>query len=150
MKRHKQSGFLLPAAIFLVVILGSLGAYAVNLSTTQNVTSMQDVQGAKAYQMARAGVESMAYQVLAPATANLANCPAATSSLSLEGFEVTVTCNRSVDYFEQGADHTIAVYDIIATARFGAVGTANYVERQLQVTLSKCRGIDAASPYQCS
>jgi MSHA biogenesis protein MshP len=142
-------GFLLPAAIFLLVILGGLGAYAINLSTTQNATSLQDVQGARAYQIARAGVEWAAYQALAPATANLGSCPTSPSTLSIDGLSVTVTCTRSADYFEQGSDHTIAMYNIVSTASFGAAGSANYVERQIQVTLSKCRGTDAATPYQC-
>lgn len=142
-------GFLLPAAIFLLVILAALGAYAVNLSTTQNATSQQDVQGARAYQMARAGVEWAAYQVMVPATADLGNCPASPTNLSIEGFSVVVTCARSADYFEQGTDHTIAMYDVTATASFGTAGSAGYIERQIQVTLSKCRGTDAAVPYQC-
>ncbi len=144
-----QRGFLLPAAIFLLVILAALGAYALNVTSLQNAGSTQDVQGARAYQMARAGVEWAAFQVLAPGTANLANCPASPSNFSLDGFSVTVTCTRSVDYFEQGSDHTIAMYDITATATFGSAGSTTYAERQIQVTLSKCRGTDAATPYQC-
>lgn len=150
MRRNSQKGFLLPAAIFLLVVLSSLGAYAVNLSTTQNATSIQDTQGARAYQMARAGIEWAAYQVMVPATANLGNCPASTSTLSLDGFVVTVTCARSADYLEQGADRTIAMYSIVSTASYGVVGTSDYIERQLQVTLSKCRGTDALIPYQCA
>lgn len=143
-------GFLLPAAIFLVVILAGLGAYAVNISTLQQAGSAQDVQGARAYQMARAGVEWAAFQVLAPGTANLGNCPASPTVLNMEGFAVSVSCTRSADFYEQGTDHTIATYDIVATATFGAVGTVRYIERQVQVTLSKCRGEDAIPAYQCA
>jgi MSHA biogenesis protein MshP len=145
----KQQGFLLPVAIFLLVVLAGLGAYALNMSLLQQATATQDVQGARAYQMARAGVEWVAYQTLAPGTANLGNCPASPSSFSLDGFTVTVTCARSADYFEQGADHTIAMYQVTATASFGSAGMANYVERQIALTLSKCRGTDALTPYQC-
>lgn len=146
---NKQQGFLLPVAIFLLVVLAGLGAYALNLSLLQQASATQDVQGARAYQMARAGVEWVAYQTLLPGTADLGNCPASPSSLSVEGFTVTVTCARSADYFEQGADHTIAMYQVTATATFGSVGAPNYVERQIALTLSKCRGTDAAVPYQC-
>lgn len=142
-------GFLLPAAIFLLVILAALGAYAVNISTLQQAAATQDVQGARAYQMARAGVEWAAFQVLAPGTADLGNCPASPSTLNMEGFVVTVTCTRSADYFEQGTDHTIAMYAIVATADFGTAGTAGHIQRQIQVTLSKCRGTDELTPYQC-
>jgi MSHA biogenesis protein MshP len=149
MNPNKQRGFLLPAAIFLVVILSALGAYAINLSTLQNTTSTQDTQGVRAYHMARAGVEWAAYQTMAPATANLGNCPSSPSVLLMDGFSVSVTCARSADYYEQGSDHTIATYNIVSTASYGVVGASNYIERQIQVTLSKCRGIDAAAPYQC-
>jgi MSHA biogenesis protein MshP len=149
MKHKLQQGFLLPAAIFLLVILSGLGAYALNITSLQQVSSTQDVQGVRAYQAARAGVEWAAYQALAPGTTDLGNCPASPSSLGIDGFTVTVSCTRNADYFEQGTDHTIAMYQVIATASFGTVGSTNYIERQISVTLSKCRGVDAVTPYQC-
>lgn len=142
-------GFLLPVAIFILVILAALGAYALNITSVQQSTSTQDVQGSRAYQAARAGVEWAAYQVLAPGTTTLANCPASPSTLNIDNFTVTVTCSRSADYFEQGSDHTIAMYDITSTASFGTAGAVNYIERQVQLTLSKCLGTDAIPNYQC-
>ena len=144
-----NKGFLLPAAIFILVILAGLGAYALNITSLQQATSTQDVQGTRAYQAARAGIEWATYQVLAPGTTALANCPN-TTTLTVDNFSVLVSCNRSVDYFEQGSDHTIAMYDLTATASFGIFGTSGYIERQMQVALSKCVGTDAATPYQCS
>lgn len=149
MKRLKQKGFLLPAAIFILVILAGLGAYALNITSVQQRTSMQDVQGSMAYQAARAGVEWAAYQVLAPGSTTLANCPASPSTFAIESFTVTVSCSRSADYYEQGTDHTIAMYDITSTANFGTAGELGYIERQVQLTLSKCVGTDAIPNYQC-
>jgi MSHA biogenesis protein MshP len=150
MTKQKNRGFLLPAAIFILVILAALGAYALNITSIQQATSTQDVQGSRAYQAARAGVEWEAYQVLAPGTMALANCPASPTTITIDNFSVAVSCTRSADYFEQGTDHTIAIYDVIATASFGTVGTTGYIERQVQVTLSKCLGTDATPNYQCS
>lgn len=149
-KQLGQYGFLLPAAIFILVILAGLGAYAINLSVTSNAMAMQDVQSARAYQMARTGIEWAAYQVMAPGTADLGNCPANPSNLTIDGFQVRVRCTRSADYLEQGGNHIIAVYAIESTATFGTARAQNYIERQMQVTLSKCRGIDAAVPYRCN
>ena len=70
---RKNKGFLLPAAIFVLVILAALGAYALNITSVQQATSTQDVQGSRAYQAARAGVEWAAYQTLAPGTTALVN-----------------------------------------------------------------------------
>ena len=150
MTNRNQNGFLLPAAIFILVILAALGAYALNITSVQQSTSTQDVQGSRAYQAARAGVEWAAYQVLTPGATALVNCPASPTTLSIDNFSVAVTCTRSADYFEQGTDHTIAMYDIVATASFGTVGALNYIERQVQLTLSKCLGTDATPNYQCS
>lgn len=148
---HQNSaGFLLPAAIFILVILAALGAYALNISSIQQTTSTQDVQGSRAYHAARAGLEWGIYQVLDPGTANLVNCPASPTTLSVGAFSVAVTCSQSADYNEQGTDHTIRVFQIVSTASFGAAGTTNYSERQLQVSVSKCRGTDAIPAYQCS
>jgi MSHA biogenesis protein MshP len=150
MTHQYHKGFLLPAAIFILVILAALGSYALNITSLQQASSTQDVQGARAYQAARAGVEWAAYQVLAPDTTALANCPASPSTISVDSFSVVVSCTRSADYFEQGTDHTIAIYELTATASFGTAGTTSYIERQIQVTLSKCLGADATPNYQCS
>jgi MSHA biogenesis protein MshP len=150
MKKIKQQGFLLPAAIFILVILAGLGAYALNITSVQQNTSLQDTQGTKAYQAARAGVEWATYQVLNPGSTVLVNCPASPTVLSIDNFMVNVTCARSADYYEQGTDHTIAMYDISATASFGTVGTANYIQRQIQLNVSKCLGTDETPNYQCN
>lgn len=150
MKQIKQQGFLLPAAIFILVILAGLGAYALNITSVQQSTSLQDTQGTRAYQAARAGVEWAAYLVLNPGNTALVNCPASPTTLNVDNFVVTVTCSRSADFNEQGSDHTIAMYDITSTANFGVVGTLNFIERQIQITVSKCLGTDEIPNYQCS
>ncbi|WP_019898362.1 pilus assembly PilX family protein [Methylotenera mobilis] len=148
MNKQTSRGFLLPAAIFLLVILAALGAYALNISSTQQATSKQDIQGSRAYQAARAGLEWAIFQVLAPGTANLVNCPTPTT-LTIEGFTVNVTCTQSVDYNEQGTDRTIRLFEITSRASFGVAGTIDYSERQLQATVSKCRATDATPAYEC-
>ena len=148
MNKQTSRGFLLPAAIFLLVILAALGAYALNISSTQQATSKQDIQGSRAYQAARAGLEWAIFQVLAPGTTNLVNCPTPTT-LTIEGFTVNVTCTQSVDYNEQGTDRTIRLFEITSRASFGVAGTIDYSERQLQATVSKCRATDATPAYEC-
>jgi MSHA biogenesis protein MshP len=150
MKTTKQQrGFLLPAAIFILVILAALGAYALNITSVQQSTSLQDTQGTRAFQAARTGVEWAAYQVLNPGSSALANCPASPSTISVDNFSVSISCSRT-DYNEQGLDHTIAMYDITSTASSGTAGALNYIERQIQLTLSKCLGTDETPNYQCS
>jgi len=149
MNKQYTRGFLLPAAIFLLVILAALGAYALNISSIQQATSRQDIQGAQAYQAARAGLESVIFQVLAPGTANLVNCPAP-ANINIESYVVAVTCAQSIDYFEQGTDHTIRIFEITSTASSGVAGTIEYSERRLDATVSKCRATDTTPASQCN
>lgn len=145
-------GFAIVSAIFILVVLAALGAFIVNISTSQQIGSAIDLQGARAYQAARAGVEWGLYQVQATAAYNFGYtstdpntraCPAATTSFvpaatTLAGFTVTVECAAAVD-----ASSGPTVYTITATAcsqpNAGACpNTANpgslYVERRLSVT----------------
>jgi MSHA biogenesis protein MshP len=135
-----ESGFVLPTAIFLLVVLASLGAYMVSLSRTSQISSALDVQGARAYQAARAGIEWAAWQVVDPQALQTTPtpCPASPSALTLDatlaGFAVSVTCARSLE--TDGAD-TVAVYQLTSTATAGSVGEMDYVERRIEATFSK-------------
>lgn len=135
-----ESGFVLPSAIFLVVMLAALGAYMVSLSRTSHISSALDIQGSRAYQAARAGIEWAAWQVVDPQALqpNPAPCPASPTALTLDGtlagFSVTVSCTRSLA--ADGAD-TVAIYEITSTATAGLAGEVDYVERQIHATLAR-------------
>lgn len=139
----KQLGFLLPAAIFLLVILAGLGAYALNITSVQNNSAIQDVQSTRAYHASRAGIEWAAYQILqtSPLT-SIPSCP--TTTLNIDGFSIAVSCTEFNDiatgneYLEQGGDNKIRLYEVVSTATFGTLNTQSYIERRIDVTLSKC------------
>jgi len=137
-----QRGFSLVSAIFLLVVIAALGAFSLTLSSTQLQSAALDVQGSRAYQAARAGIEWGAFQVRqAPAAAFAASCRAggtaqafAAGALAntLAPFTVNVGC-VSVSAVEGGA--TIWIYTITSTATRGTPGGPDYVERQLQVKI---------------
>lgn len=140
-----QRGFAIVSAIFLLVVLGALGAFMVTLSTVQHTSSTQDLQGARAYQAARAGIEWGAYQVL-----RSASCAASTSltlpAPSLTGFTVMVDCIEAAGSpFTEGANQ-IRVYQITSTATSGTAGSAYYVERQLSAAINTCRLLADSTP----
>ena len=54
---RRQSGFVLVLAIFMIISLAAIGVYLVTISTTQVEAGVQDEQGARAYQAARAGID---------------------------------------------------------------------------------------------
>ena len=144
--RHRtvaQRGFTVVAAIFLLVLFAGLAALMMTISTSQQGTSAQDVQGARAYQAARAGIEWGVYQWARNGACNASATP--TFGGSLAGFTVTVTCANAGagdagagagNYLEGGA--TIQVRTITATAVTTgiAVGSLGYIERQIQVTVN--------------
>lgn len=90
-------GFSIVSAIFLLVVLSVLGAMMMNISNVQHTSSAMDVQGARAYQAARAGIEwGLFTQLNPPAAACFASptsfaLPAASAN-TLGAFTVTVTC----------------------------------------------------------
>lgn len=107
--RQRTAGFVIPSAIFLVVILALLAAFLVRLSSSQSATSTQDIQGTRAYHAARAGLELALFGVTDPLGRSLTNgilppiggganvwpnhpaCPA-NMNLNIEGFAVFVRC----------------------------------------------------------
>ena len=125
-----QRGFAAIAAIFLVVVLAALGAFMVTLSNTQQLTSAQDLQGTRAYWVARAGLEWGINR------ANATNaCPAASSALgTIEGFSVTVTCTVAA-YADAGL--TTNLFRITSVASIAAPGSIAYVERSVTAGLEK-------------
>jgi MSHA biogenesis protein MshP len=138
-----QRGIVLIAAIFLLVVIAALGGFMLTIGSLSNSASALDIEGAKAYQASRAGIEWGAYQVLR----NSVPCSPSTSTSfspggTLSSFTVTVTCDAA-SYSELGASTTV-IYTLISTAcnrpsAGNCPGSAgdNYVERQLQVTLDK-------------
>jgi len=144
--RTIQGGFTLVSAIFLLVVIAALGAFAVSLSSKQHVGSALDLLGARAYQAARAGIDWGAYQVLQD-TAFAATCQGGVANHSplalpgtLAGFTVAVNCTATSN--DEGArtaanGNPVWVYRLTATAttQNTAVGAMNHVERQISVTI---------------
>ena len=131
--RFAQRGFAIVAAIFLLVVLSALGAFMLTFSSVQHITSAQDVQGTRAYQAVRTGIEWGAYQVL-----QNSSCPGSTSLTAggtQVGFNIVVGCTSYPSITEGG--NTVNMYQITSTASQGTVGSATYVERQLQATIGK-------------
>ena len=97
--RQRQRGVSIITAIFLLSVLAMLAAFMVSVGGFQQKSSQLDIQGVRATQAARAGIEWGAYQVLRGANVPPAGCFAATSltfaGTSLEGFTTTVSCTRT-------------------------------------------------------
>jgi MSHA biogenesis protein MshP len=128
--RHAGRGFALVPAIFLIVVLAALAAFAVRLDVQQQQTVDLAVLGARALAAANVGVEWGAYRALH------GTCAAASLPLSegaLAGFDVDVTC--AATQFTDGAS-AVSAYVVDAVATAGRYGDPGYVRRSVRVTLT--------------
>jgi MSHA biogenesis protein MshP len=137
--RNRQAGFSIISAVFLLVVLAALGAFMLTFSASQQATSAQDIQGSRAYQAARAGIEWGLYQVMVVNNANTQKCPGGVASSTttlpslaadLAPFTVKVTCDTN-QFTEAGV--VGYVYFVTSTATLGTVGSVGYIERRLEI-----------------
>jgi MSHA biogenesis protein MshP len=128
---RRQRGFALVVAIFLLVVLASLGVYIVKISGVQHATVNIALQGSRAFEAARTGIEWGAFQAL-----DSGACTTSTLNLTeagLDGFDVDVTCTVT-SHTETGT--TFNLYVIEVEARAGAYGTPDYVSRRMQASVT--------------
>ena len=134
MKQRSQHGFALISAIIILVVLGTLAAFAASFMPMQHMATAADVQGARALYAARSGLEWGAYQVTQGGPSCLASSSNTlpSTATSMQGITVTVACDGS----------KAPVYKITSTActqpSSGACpNTSNpnsmYVERQMEM-----------------
>jgi MSHA biogenesis protein MshP len=141
--RATHTGFSMVSVVFILVVLAALGAALASVSRQQHLAAAAELQSARAYQAARAGLEWWAYWQRNVGATTGACLPV--NSLvpggNLAGFTVTLTCT-----LRQGTDGGTALTYWTAVANAcnapsngacpasGAVD-ATYVERQLTWTL---------------
>ncbi len=141
MNRCFQSGFTLASAIFLLAVLAALGAAMLHLSTLSHTGSAMDIQGSRAYQAAKAGIEWGLYQesINHACTASSSFVP---SAPTLSVFTITVTCLPAVN---PNTIPNVTVYRITSTACNqpsggscpGSAGNVDYIERQMQASFQE-------------
>jgi len=106
-----QRGFALGTAIFLLLVLAALGAAMLTFSSAQHAGSAMDVQGARALQAARAGIEWGAYQALRNSSCTGSTTVALAGNLA--DFTLVVECSSS-------SYDALTAYQITSTARSAA------------------------------
>ena len=131
-RAHRQRGFSLVAAIFIIVVLAAIGTFILTVSTVQKATTATTLQAARAYDAARSGIEWGIYQAVngsclaGPTSVDVSAAP------GLGSFNaVQVSCSDT-DHAE--GSNNIKVYVITATASAGTFGQPYYVSRQIRVS----------------
>ena len=128
MKRAANRGFAIVTAVFIVVVLGALGAFMVTLSGTHQATPFQSITGTRVYFGAKSGLEWGIRQAIATDS-----CVASTNLTltgdGLDGVTATVTCTSTA--------HTGGnVYYIRSTAQRGTFGSISYAQRVMEATVT--------------
>jgi MSHA biogenesis protein MshP len=141
-KFKKQSGVSLVTAIFLIVVLATLGTMMVTFFVAQQQSSALDVMGSRVYQASRAGIEWGSFQVLQNNAGGYATACRAGSTAqnipqlagTLAGFTVNVGCTY-FSVLENG--NTVGIYRLVSRAFTTGVvpGQPDYVERQVTATI---------------
>ena len=138
---RKQAGVGLVTAIFLLVVIAGLAAAMVTVFTNQQASSQLDLQGTRAYQAARAGIEWGLFRATQSGSCDgTVNSFALPASSTLSGFTVTVICTPTKG---PGDDAATTVRTIRATACNqpaaggcpNATSNLDYVQRIIEVQL---------------
>jgi len=140
----RERGFAIIAAIFILVVFSVLGAAMVTMTTVANEKTTLDVQQARAFRAAQAGLEWGFYQIR---KANASACTAtginvALDANTLNGFTVTVTCT-SIAVNEAGSPSLTQVTSVACNAPAangqcpGTPASETYAERKLMGIIAK-------------
>jgi len=139
---RRQRGVGLVTAIFLLVVLAGLGVAMVSIFNAQQTGSNQDLQGARAYQAARAGLEWGLFQQLRNGRCDASKSFAMPAGSTLAGFQVVVTCSppgtAPTDGSQPLVRHIItATACSLADTQGGCTprNDADYVMRQLEAEI---------------
>jgi MSHA biogenesis protein MshP len=130
---ERLRGFAIVSAIFILVVLATLGAFILNVSTNLQIGSALDVQGVRAYQAARAGIEWGLHKQWQTVPASCAAAASfAPAAATLTAFTVSVTCSASAPAcgastvpagsFAVGSTYSIQT---VGTTDFTLIGAAN-------------------------
>ena len=128
MPLERARGFGLVAAMFLIIIIATVIAGMAHLAVTQNSTNSLAIQQARAYQMARAGLEYGIARSLAGA-----GC----TGFTLSGFTVVVTCVATAAVALPEENKSATFFTVTATAEHGSTGTPDYAYRRLTAVVER-------------
>ena len=160
-----QNGFAMVTVIFALVALAAIVASVSALVVRGAQATALDVQQARATQAAKAGLQWAAWQILdpraslAPGSSNLPSCFASPSAVTLPsplaGYAVSVTCVRtpgesaSPSFYSED-QRRLAIFQLTAVARAGAVDAPDRVERRLEMRVESCKDPAGAAPdFRC-
>jgi MSHA biogenesis protein MshP len=125
---HRQRGFSLPIAVFIITVLALIGAAMVTLMETGQASTAAEVQSIRAFYSAESGAQE-ALHALFPLNGGSAVCSNFTSSYTATGMDscsAAVTCTAQIV-----AGQTYYLITSTGTCSFGT--NANIARRRLEI-----------------
>jgi MSHA biogenesis protein MshP len=114
--QSRQRGMALIAALFLIVVLASLGLFAVRIGGAQQQTVNLGLLGDRAVAAANSGIEYSIFRQINTGCAS-ANATINMNQSALAGFKVVVACSGT------------GPFTFTASASSGTYGSPDYVSR---------------------
>ena len=121
-------GFSLVSALFVLVVLTTLGTYMVSVSSVQHMETAFSLEGARAEYAALSAMEWAVNRVRSTDT-----CLTIPTQFTTSGFTTTVTACNAQAVTEGAASFN--VFDLQVSATRGTFGTPSHVFRRLRVTV---------------
>ena len=131
--RIASSGISLIAALFLIVVIAALGAFAVKIGGSQQQTVNLALLSARALAAADSGVEWAGYQAFHGGCASTTTTTLNLTEAVLNGFTVVVVCTPTTHTESNAPVH---VYSIDSTATLGTYGMPDFVSRHVYATFT--------------
>lgn len=120
-----QRGMALVAALFMIIVVASFGAFALRIGANQQQTANLELLADRAFAAANSGLELGSRHASTGACVN--------ANFVLNNFTVTVTCAQT-PHLINGVPRQI--YYLRAVARHGAYGTPDFIQRTLDRRVS--------------
>lgn len=130
---RRQSGFALVSAVFLLVVIAALGAFAVRINSNQQHEADLDLSIVRADAAAQSGIQYAAARLLA--TSDCSSGVQGQSLLLPQGYNVILECN-SANPPQMVNTVAMTVFLVTATATRGQYGSPEFVSRQRTVRIT--------------
>ncbi len=128
----RHGGFAIVSAIFLLIALAALGGYMATVGGVQYTTVLLSMSGTRAHFAAHGGLEWAISDIVNNGAAGL-NCAPGSTSFTVTGFSVTVTCTAQP--VTEGSDN-YTVYNLESTATRGSLGEPGFASRTIVATVA--------------
>ena len=128
---RKQRGMTIVVALFVVIAVASLAAFAVTVGGAQRQAGSTNLQANRAMAAARTGLEWGVYRAR---TGSWCNTPGLVEQVvpltegALRGFNVRVRCD-GYRHTEDGGLTYYSSFDLSATASYGTYGSVDFASR---------------------